>query len=109
VKTVKRFFAAICRIEYLLGALVALCVLDGVITHFLVTNSFGREGNPLLKGMVGSWKFLVIKLLGGLLSAFILWDIYKRWPRLAVVSTLCLVVLLAGVVIWNLYAYSVSA
>ena len=108
MKIFKRFVAVIFRMECLLGALVALCVLDGLITQFLVTNGFGREANPILKGLVGDWKFLVIKVLGGLICALILWDIYKRWPKLAVVSTSCLVVLLAGIVIWNLYAYSVS-
>jgi hypothetical protein len=108
VKIFKRFVVVISRMECLLGALVALCVLDGIITQFLVTNGYGREGNPILKGLVGDWKFLVIKVLGGLLCALILWDIYKRWPKLAVISTACLVVLLAGIVIWNLYAYSVS-
>ena len=108
VKTFKRSVAAIFRMEYLLGVLVGLCVLDGLITHFLVTNGLGREGNPILKGLVGDWKFVVVKLLGGLLCAFILWDVYKRWSKLAVVSTSCLVVLLAGIVFWNLYAYSVS-
>jgi hypothetical protein len=109
VKTLKRSVAAICRMEYLLGLLVVLCFLDGLISNFLVTNGFGREGNPILKGLVGDWKFLALKSLGGLLCALILWDIYKRWSKLAVVSTSCLVVLLAGIVFWNLYAFSVSA
>ena len=109
MNTVKRSVAVICRMEYLLGVLVVLCVLDGLITNFLVTNGLGREGNPLMKGLVGDWKFLAVKSLGGLLCAFILWDIYKRWSKLAVVSTLCLVVILAGIVLWNLCAYSLSA
>lgn len=108
MKTLKRSFAAIWRMEYLLGVLVGLCVLDGLISHYLVINGFGREGNPILKGLVGDWKFLVVKSLGGLLCALLLWDVYKRWSKLAIVSTSCLVVLLAGIVFWNLYAYSVS-
>ena len=109
MNTFKRSVAVIWRMECLLGVLVVLCVLDGLITNFLVTNGFGREGNPILKGLVGDWKFLAVKSLGGLLCALILWDIYKRWSKLAVVSTICLVVILAGIVIWNLYAYSLSA
>ncbi len=109
MKTLKCFTAAIFRMEYLLVALVVLCVLDGIITNFVVTNGFGREGNPLMKGLVGGWKFPVIKAMGGLLCALILWDIYKRWSKLAVISTSCLVVVLAGIVGWNLYAYSLSA
>jgi hypothetical protein len=109
VNTVKRSVAVFWRMEYLLGVLVILCVLDGLITNFLVTNGLGREGNPVLKGLVGSWKFVAIKSLGGLLCALLLWDIYKRWSKLAVVSTLCLVVIYGGIVVWNLYAYSLAA
>ena len=108
MKTLKGFTAVIFRMEYLLAALVVLCVMDGILTHFLVTSGVVREGNPLMKGLVGGWKFLAIKSMGALLCALILWDIYKRWSKLAVVSTSCLVVISAGIVFWNLYAYSLS-
>jgi len=108
MKTLKCFAAVIFRMEYLLIALVVLCYLDGIITNFVVTRGFGREGNPLMKGLVGDWKFPVLKAMGGLLCALILWAIYKRWSKLAVVSTSFLVVVLAGIVLWNLCTYSLS-
>mgnify|MGYP006910657607 CR=1 FL=1 len=44
----------------------------------------------------------MIKVVGAFLCALILWDIYKHWPRLALVSTSCFVVLYGGIVLWNL-------
>jgi len=88
--------------SYLLGALITLVVSDGLISHFLVRHGLGREGNPFLETLVGEWNFLVIRVLAVLLCAFILWDIYKRRSRLAVITTLCFVVLYTGIVLWNL-------
>lgn len=85
-----------------LGTLVVLVVADGLITNFLVGNRLGVEGNPFLQSLVGSDGFLVLKAAGVLLSAFILWDIFKRQPKLAMISSLCFVVLYTGIVFWNL-------
>lgn len=102
METVKSYFAGIHKVGYLLGALVVLIVLDGLITNFLVTNGLGREGNPFLQTLVGERSFLVIKVIGALLCALILWDIYKRRPRMARIASLCFVGLYAGIVSWNL-------
>ncbi len=91
--------------RYLLIALVALVVSDGVISHFLVTGGLGREWNPFLKTLVGEEYFLVIKLLGALLSALILWDIYRKWPKLALISSSCLVAVYAALVLWNVHVF----
>ena len=99
------YFAGVRRMRYLLGALITLVVSDGVISHFLVRHGLGREGNPFLETLVGEWSFLIIKVLGALLCALILWDIYKRRPKLAVTTTLCFVVLYAGIVLWNLSVF----
>lgn len=85
-----------------LGTLVALVVADGLITNFLVGNRLGVEGNPFLQSWVGNQGFLVLKAAGVLLCAFILWDIFKRQPKLAMISSLCFVVLYTGIVFWNL-------
>ncbi len=94
--------------NYLLSALVALVVSDGLISQFLVRSGLGREWNPFLETLVGEWNFLVIKVLGVLLSAVILWDIYKRRPNLAVITTLCFIVLYSGIVLWNLFVFFVA-
>ncbi len=94
--------------RYPLAALIALVVSDGLITQFLVRQEIGRERNPLLQGVVGEASFLVIKVLGALLCALILWDIYRRWPKLALISSWCFVVVYAGIVLWNLSVFFVS-
>ena len=94
--------------NYLLGALVALVVSDGLISQFIVRHGLGREGNLFLETLVGEWYFLVIKVLGVLLCAVILWDIYKRRPNLAVITTLCFIVLYSGIVLWNLVVFFIA-
>ena len=94
--------------RYLLGTLIALVVSDGLISHFLVKRGLGREGNPLLETLVGEGNFLVIKVLGVLLCALILWDIYKHFPKLALISTSCFVVFYAAVVSWNLGVFLIA-
>lgn len=93
---------------YPLSALIVLVVSDGLISDFLVRGRLGQEGNPLLRMWVGEEAFLVIKVLGALLCAFLLWDIYKQWPKLALISAWCFVVLYAGIVFWNLYVFVIT-
>jgi len=98
-------FADSRRIRLLLGTMIALVVADGLISEFLITRGFAYEGNPLLQAWA-SQNF--IKLLGALLSALILWDIYKHYPRLSSITTLCLVTLYTIIVFWNVIAFSVA-
>ena len=102
MKFIRSHPGGIHRIRYLLSALIALVILDGLISVFLVRNGLGREGNPFLEGLVGEPIFLLIKVVGVLLCAIIMWDIYKRQPKLAVISTTCFVVLYSGILFWNL-------
>jgi hypothetical protein len=82
-----------------------LSVLDAVLTHFLVKNNLGREGNPFLAPIVGGPFFFVVKFLGALLAAFILWDIYRRNRRLGLTATTCLVAAYTLIVLWNMSAF----
>ena len=88
--------------KYILGLLVGFEILDGVISHFLIRSGLAREGNPFLQPIVGEVNFLILKVVGGLLCALILWHIYKRYPKLALISTSCFVVVYAVIVLWNL-------
>ena len=88
-------------IKYLLGLLVLLEISDGLLTHFLITNGLAWEGNPFMRALVGETNFLILKVVGVLLAALILWDIYKRWPRVAITTTACFVTLYVGIVLWN--------
>jgi hypothetical protein len=87
--------------KYLLGILVIFVVLDGLLTRFLIDGNLAREGNPLLEKIVGQDIFLVLKIAGALLCALILWDIYKRYPKLGRIATWCGVVLYGGIILWN--------
>jgi len=96
------------KMEYLLGALTALVVADGLISQFLVRHGLAREGNPLLESLVPQGSFLWIKVAGVLLCVALLWDIYRQWPKLAWVSSLCFVILYTGIVGWNLVMFLVA-
>ena len=87
--------------KYLLGLLVIFVVLDGLLTQGLVNGGLAREGNPLLRPLVGEAGFIVLKVVGALLCAFILWDIYRRFPRVAIIATSCFVVAYGVIVLWN--------
>ena len=108
METIRSYFAGIHRMRYLLGALITLVISDGLISHFLVRRGLGREGNPFLETWVGEGSFLVIKVLAALLCALILWDIYKRWPKLAVITSLCFVVLYSGILLWNFWVLFIT-
>ena len=94
--------------KYLLGLLVILVVSDGLITRFLVTNGVAQEGNPLLQPIVGKAGFLTLKVVGALLCALILWDIYRRFPRLALIATSVFVFGYLGIVLWNLSIFAMA-
>ena len=102
------YFAGGRRIKSLLGILIALVVSDGVISKFLVTNRFGIEGNPFLLTWVGEETLLVMKVTGAIVAALLLWDIHKQHPKLAFISSLCLVVVYTGIIFWNLFVFFIG-
>jgi hypothetical protein len=89
------------KIKYLLGLLVFFVVLDGVLTRFLLDGGLAREGNPLLQPIVEGNGFLLLKVAGALLCAFILWDVSRHHPRVARIATWCCVAAYAVIVVWN--------
>ena len=88
--------------KYLLGLLASFVVADGLLTYFLVGGGLAREGNPFLAPIVGETNFLVLKVVGAILCVLILWDIYRRFPKLALISTSCFVAAYGAIVLWNL-------
>ena len=107
-KVIVSSFFPLRQIKYLLGVLFALVVADGVLSNFLITEGLGREWNPFLQTLVGEESFLLIKVAGALLSILILWDVYKKWPRAAINSVICVVVLYTGIVYWNILAFFIG-
>ncbi len=89
------------RMKYLLGVLIGLVILDGVITELLISNGVAEEANPLLQPLVGEIGFLALKVIGALLCAFILWDVYRRFPRVGLIATSVAVSGYGIIVIWN--------
>ena len=87
--------------KYLLGLLIGLEILDGLLTYFLIRNGIGQEANPFLRDIVLGDHFLLFKITGGILAVFLLWTIYTRWPRMALVCTSFFVVFYAVIVVWN--------
>ncbi len=87
--------------RYLLGLLIVFVVADGLLTNSLLERGIAREGNPFLQPIVGEAGFIIIKAVGVLLCAVILWDIYKRFPRVALISTSFFVVFYGVIVLWN--------
>ncbi len=89
------------KMKYLLVTLVAFVILDGLLTELLLDGGLAREGNPFLQPLVGDIGFMILKVVGALLCAFILWDIYKRFPRVAVIATWIAVAGYGIIVVWN--------
>ena len=94
--------------KYLLGLLIVFVISDGLLTQLLIKGGLAREGNPLLVPIVGEAGFIVLKVVGVLLCALILWDIYKRFPKVALISTTCFVVFYGVIVLWNLSLFAMA-
>lgn len=87
--------------KYLLGFLVAFVILDGVVTQLLIDGGLARESNPFLQPIVGEVGFIVLKVVGALLCAFILWDVHRHFPRVGVTAAWIAVIGYGGIVLWN--------
>ena len=96
------------RLRLLLYTLIGLVVADGLITEFLVKNRLASEGNPFLERWVGGDHFLMLKTAGVILAALILWDIGRRYPKLATLSTSSCVVVYTVIVYWNILVYFIA-
>jgi hypothetical protein len=90
------------RMKALLGLLAIFIIADGVLTELLISRGLAREVNPFLQPLVGDIGFIVLKVVGALLCALILWDIYGRFPRLATVTTWIAVAGYGVIVAWNM-------
>lgn len=74
---------------------------DGVITHVFVRNGLAREANAFMANLVYGGDFLVFKIISVAIVALALWVIYKRFPRLAIITAAGIAVFYLGVVTWN--------
>ncbi len=100
-KVLKALLSGKRKITYLLSALVFLVILDGMMTEFLVGKGAAREANPLLQPLVGDVGFMILKVVGALLCALILWDVHRRFPRVGLIASYIAVTGYAVIVLWN--------
>jgi hypothetical protein len=89
------------QIRILLGALFAAIVADGVITRHLVHKGLAREGNPFLQYWVVEDKLLSIKILGGFLAVFALWNIFRRKPIVSYIISSVFLLCYILIICWN--------
>ena len=90
-------------LKYILAVLILMVIADGVLTNILIQKDIAREANPFQVGIAGDKGLIILKIVGILLAVVILWDIYRRSPRLSFwVSTVFLLVY-SGIVAWNLH------
>ncbi|MCX7912799.1 MAG: DUF5658 family protein [Dehalococcoidales bacterium] len=87
--------------KILLALLVFLVLLDGVLTELLLRYGKAEEANPLLQPLVGNIGFMVVKAVGALLCALILWDVFRRFPKVASVVSMLAVAGYGIIVLWN--------
>jgi hypothetical protein len=89
------------KIKYLLGLLVLLNIADAMLSQRLVEAGIGWEGNPFLQWIIGQSSFTLLKIAGVALAVILLWDIYRRHPRLATITTSCFIVFYSAILFWN--------
>jgi hypothetical protein len=89
------------KIFYLLIALVAFVIIDGILTQFLIAGGKAWEANAFLAPMIGTTGFMLLKTFGSLFCALVLWDISTRHRRLAEVAIWIAVIGYGCIVIWN--------
>ncbi|MFA5309582.1 MAG: DUF5658 family protein [Dehalococcoidales bacterium] len=85
----------------LLASLVTLVVLDGALTEYLIPGGRVREANPFLEPLVGKAGFMILKVVGASLCAWLLWDVYRRYPKVGTIAAWVAVLAYGAIVIWN--------
>jgi len=89
------------KMFYLLISLIVLVILDGILTEFLIGNDKAYEANAFLAPLIGGVGFMLLKIVGSMFCALILWDVYTRYKKLGIVATWIAVIGYAGIVLWN--------
>ncbi len=88
--------------KFLLIPLSGLQIADGAITQFFAGNGLATEGNPFARPIVMGGNFLLLKVIGALFTAAVLYLLYKRFPRIAVTATSAIVVSYSAIILWDL-------
>jgi hypothetical protein len=78
---------------------------DGMMTQVFVGRGLVKEANPLMAPLVSGGSFLPLKLLGIAVLLILLWILYKRFPKMAVVAASSVCALSAVLIIWNFMVF----
>ena len=87
----------------MLTILAVMVVTDGVLTNILIQKGIAREGNPVLVGIAGEASLVILKVAGAILASLVIWDISRRYPRVAFWTASIFLLVYTGIVAWNLY------
>ncbi len=94
--------------KYLTILLFLLVLADGLISRFLTGSGLGQEINPFLQAIINGGDFLLLKAAGSLFVGLILWDIFKKQPKVAFIAATICVILYTGILYWNLAVFFIS-
>ena len=79
----------------------SLEILDAIITYSAVKGGLVWEGNVLTAQIAGNWGFIIIKVVGALLSGLILQKLYEHFPKLSWAAAISITVFYGVVLAWN--------
>jgi hypothetical protein len=89
-------------IKILIPLLVTLEAADGILTYSAVGQDLIREGNPIIQNAAGTGSFLLLKIGGALLCGLLLYLVYKRFPRISLVTVWTVLIFYSVLFAWNL-------
>ncbi len=80
--------------------LVLLIIADGLVSQYLTAQGLGWEGNPFLRRLTENG-LLLVKVVGGIAAGALLFDLYRRRPKVAQLCTVFFVAAYTAIVYWN--------
>jgi hypothetical protein len=87
--------------KLLLVSLFCVMSIDGIFTYWAVTSGLASEWNDKIAPIAGDWQFVFLKVLGAIVSALVLWTVYKHLPKIAFIGATCIVAFYVAVLAWN--------
>lgn len=82
--------------------LVILEAADGILTYSAVGKALIREGNPIIQNAAGTGSFLLMKIGGALICGLLLYLVYKRFPRISLLTIWTVLTFYVVLLTWNL-------
>jgi hypothetical protein len=84
-----------------LALMAVFCLTDAFATQFFVSRGYVREGNAFAVQLVANGQFVWLKAVGLAACLVLLWQLYKRFPRLASATAMMASLFYVGVLLWN--------